>query len=427
MTRKKKSKRRSRSRSEPEPVATETGAEIRRSRSTVLWLVLVVAVAVVGLALWYGLGSGGAPEGTPTAANGAGVLSDREVIDDGDVTDDREEKALVAESVPSPGTIATLDPDLEAAIKAAVARAESEPETLGALGRLYHAHEFYELATTCYERAAARDPQEAAWPYYLGVLAERRGDHAVAVDQFQRVLELEPDDLAARVRLGEVLLAASRLEESASVFEEVSRLHPEAAWGPRGLGLVAEQRGQLEVAAAALERAIEPEPTDGRANYLAGLLAQRLGRQQQAAAALSRFRASPEARVPADPRMDALRSMLVGVQQRMRLAAAQLEAGELEAAKRTYGEVLERDASNFGALVNLANVNGRLGDQAEAEVLLRRAIQIEPQNPHGHFGLAMAYASRSDFARARDELDTVLRLDPNHAGARALLERLPPD
>ena len=420
MAHKKKSKRQSRSHLRPrpkaEPAAAETSTKVERPPGAWLWPVLLLVVAVSGLALWYGLGRGGESETTSARADAV----------DGAV-DSREGTAQAAEPVPSPSTVTALDPDLAAAIEAAVVRAESEPDELGALGRLYHAHEFYELANACYERAAARDPSEAAWPYYLGVLAERRGDHAMAIDQFRRVLELEPDDLAARVRLGEVLLAASRLEESASVFEEISRQHPEAAWGPRGLGLVAEQEGELEVAAAALERAIAIEPNDGRANYLAALVAQRLGRRQHAVEAMNRFRESPEARSPADPRLDALRATLVGVQQRMRLAAAQLESGQLEAARSTYQEVLERDASNFGALVNLANVNGRLGDHAEAEELLRRAIRIEPENPHGHFGLAMAYASRSDLARARDELDTVLKLDPNHAGAQALLERLPPE
>ena len=413
MARNKKSKRQSRSdsRSRPaaDPVANPSGTTVSRPTRAGRWPVLVMVVAVAGLALWYGLSLDGAAETTPAA------------------TDAKDETARAAELVPTPGTTAALDPDLAAAIEAAAARAESDPDALGALGRLYHAHEFYELATTCYERAAAHEPTSAAWPYYLGVLAQRGGQHAQAASHFRRVLELEPDDLAARVRLGEALLAASRLDESAAVFEDVSRRHPQAAWGPRGLGLVAEQIGELEVAAAALERAIALEPTDGRANYLAAMVSQRLGRRQEAVEALSRFRASPEARAPADPRMDALRATLVGVQQRMRLAAQQVESGELEAAKETYREVLERDASNFGALVNLANVHGRLGDPAEAEALLQRAIELEPDNPHGHFGLAMAYASRSDLARARDELETVLRLDPEHAGARALLERLPPE
>jgi len=53
----------------------------------------------------------------------------------------------------------------------------------------------------------------------------------------------------------------------------------------------------------------------------------------------------------------------------------------------------------------------------------REAVEIDPHLHHGRVSLALALIAGGDLAQAREELDRVLQLDPDHAGAfRALAE-----
>ena len=66
-------------------------------------------------------------------------------------------------------------------------------------------------------------------------------------------------------------------------------------------------------------------------------------------------------------------------------------------------------------------VHRQTGRLAEAEASFQAAIRSRPDDAEAHFALAVTYASRQQLEKAADEIATVLRLDPQHAGARAVL------
>lgn len=113
-------------------------------------------------------------------------------------------------------------------------------------------------------------------------------------------------------------------------------------------------------------------------------------------------------------------------------AAARLERGDLDGARRLYQELLERDGDNADALIGMGRVF--LADRAGAEralEYLRRATARHPTNVQAHYFRALAHLrlARTDLGRdnanfARMELETVLALDPSHSDALFRLGQL---
>ena len=73
-----------------------------------------------------------------------------------------------------------------------------EPENHSAYRRLINAYlvtaHYDDAQATTDSYAAIADPDEPDIPFYRGIIAFRHGDNATAVDQFDRFLQLAPDD-----------------------------------------------------------------------------------------------------------------------------------------------------------------------------------------------------------------------------------------
>jgi Tfp pilus assembly protein PilF len=89
--------------------------------------------------------------------------------------------------------------------------------------------------------------------------------------------------------------------------------------------------------------------------------------------------------------------------------------------RRRSTAILAADPGHYDALYNLGVVHRQQGRLAEAQASFEAAIRSRPESAEAHFALAVTYASRQELAKAADEIDIVLRIDPHHEGARAVL------
>ena len=103
-------------------------------------------------------------------------------------------------------------------------------------------------------------------------------------------------------------------------------------------------------------------------------------------------------------------------------AEALRRKGDTAAAMSAYREALRRDDAYPPALANLAVMLAEQNRLDEAIPLARRAVAVEPHAAQNRFNLVLMYLNNGDAAAARRELEEVVRLDPNHAGARELLK-----
>jgi tetratricopeptide (TPR) repeat protein len=179
-----------------------------------------------------------------------------------------------------------------------------------------------------------------------GERALSREDFASAVVEFRRGLELDPDSLSLRQKLGTSLWVAGDAGAAVAQFEEVLRRSPEYAPAHYSLGVVLLSRGQADAAIERFSRAAKDDPT-----YL---------------------------------------------QARLQLANTLRLRGRFEAALREYAEVIAADSrmgeARFGEALSLV----RLGRLEEARARLIEAAQLLPGRPEFPNALARLYAAGPD-------------------------------
>jgi tetratricopeptide (TPR) repeat protein len=318
---------------------------------------------------------------------------------------------------------AGLDPSLVAAVEskiAAVERDAANAEAWGDLGRLYHAHGYYDLARRSYEIAERLAPRVAAWPYYLGVLASGRGESKTAIDALGRALALDGNYPATQLRLGNLLFTDGQLEAAERRYGALVLQAPDQAWGYLGRGKVARRQGRLEEAAELLEQAVARAPEDREGSYLLAMTYRELGRSESAQRQLDGLDGKARA-WPPDPLMEAIRTGRQDLQSLNRLANRLFAQGDAEGAAAIYRTILTADPEHFDAHYNLGIVQRQQGSLLEAQASFEAAIRSRPESAEAHFALAVTYASRQELAKAADEIAIVLRIDPEHEGARAVL------
>ncbi len=212
---------------------------------------------------------------------------------------------------------------------------------------------------------APPDPlmQEVAGILRSPVAYEKRGDQALsrqdfaaAVAEFRRGLELDPDSLSLRQKLGTSLWVARDGAAAVAQFEEVLRRSPEYAPAHYSLGVVLLSRGQADAAIERFARAAKDDPT-----YL---------------------------------------------QARLQLANTLSRRGRFEAALREYAAVIAADSrigeARFGEAITLIRLQ-RLGD---ARARLVEAAQLLPGRPEFLNALARLYAAAPD-PRIRNAAEAV--------------------
>jgi O-antigen ligase len=105
--------------------------------------------------------------------------------------------------------------------------------------------------------------------------------------------------------------------------------------------------------------------------------------------------------------------------------------GKLDDAKKLFERELELNPKSEGAYLNLGNIylvtaGNDLGKIQMARECYEKSIQLNPQSIEGHFNLAYVYFLHKDLREALDELDKVLKLDPQNAKALALKRQILP-
>jgi superkiller protein 3 len=128
------------------------------------------------------------------------------------------------------------------------------------LGQVYEKQGAYDLACQHYLQAIERHTQAggraASWRNLAGIyhLLERYGE---ATDAYEKVIELDPEDVGSWNSLGDVHLAMARYQEATKAYRQAINLNSEYAWPYHNLGLISTDYGAHESALAFYQQAIE--------------------------------------------------------------------------------------------------------------------------------------------------------------------------
>jgi tetratricopeptide (TPR) repeat protein len=239
-------------------------------------------------------------------------------------------------------------------------------------------------------RATELDPNEDDYPFNLGLLALQANDAAAAADAFREAGEREPDSAEDRALLIISLEKAGKGPEADQEREAANE-----AFGPGGLpaihleakneNLSRLNRIKTELDVAALRAEIESGETASNAE----------------ASAVSND--TPAARV--------------------RRGRQELSAGHVEAAEKEFRAVLTGDPGNAAAHRGLGEIDRRRGKMDDAVKELQASLETR-DSAEVRTVLAKIYLEQKKPELARAEAEKALKLAPNYAGAKQLLEHL---
>src|SRR5271163_1771906 len=244
-------------------------------------------------------------------------------------------------------------------------------------------------AQTDLQRAADLDPDEDDYPFNLGLLALQANDPGNAAGYFREAAEREPDNAEDRALLIFSLDKAGRKQEA-----DQERISATEAFGPNGLPAV---------------------HIDAKADALTHMA--RVKTELDATELRQEIKMAEIASV--NPSGPIVNSAETHIQQ----ARQEMSAGHLDAAEREFHAALALNGESSAAHRGLADIARRQGKLDEAVAQLQAALQSR-DSPVTRVTLARLYLEQKKPDLARAELQHALKLAPNYAEAKELLDHL---
>lgn len=299
----------------------------------------------------------------------------------------------------------------------------------GELAMLLHAAEYFDAAEPLYRNAQLLARGDPRWPYYLALLHQARGRPADAEAAFRRTLELQPDDEAALIRLGRMLVERGDAAGAASLFERARALSPRPVAALAGLGQVALAQGRPDEAARVLEEGLSLAPEALNLHAPLANAYRALGRTGEAETHRKLWRNTD---IPlADPRREALDELI--------------ESGlayELRGLRAMRQQDWAGAAALFAKGIALAPADGALRRSlhhkrgtalwmgghtreavAEFEAVTRLAPDASADEPtsKAYYSLGVVRASEGRFDIAVEQLSKSIAYGPSYVEARVAL------
>ncbi len=277
----------------------------------------------------------------------------------------------------------------------------------------------------------------------LGIAFYRTGMLAEAEREFRRVGELRPMDGIAPFHLGLIALRQARWSDAVEFLERAAERDGSRVAVMHNLALAFEAAGRLDDAESALANAVQANTHDARLWTAWGLLALR---RNEPALALERFARARDllgttmpparwfwgcgwAQGLSEAWPDAMGTMREGVTAypdhpvlRTTLGVLLEGTGEVGEAEAHLRHALGEDPTIPQISKNLGDLLYRAGRWDEAEESYERAARIAPAlGDDVYFKLGNLACRRGDLAGARQHWEQAIRLNPEHALARANL------
>jgi tetratricopeptide (TPR) repeat protein len=229
----------------------------------------------------------------------------------------------------------------------------------------------YAAAIPEWQKAIELDPQDARSHVNLAIALVETGHADAGIVHYQKAAEIEPGNPGVFSRMATALVAMGKPEQAVPVFEKAVQLQPRDPRLPGGLGLALVQSGRTAEAIPWFRKALELNPKDAGTESNLAIALQSTGRADEAVTHMQR-------------------------------------AAELAPEESGY-------QSNLGAA--LAQ-QGRVDD---AIAHFRKALEMRPGDVATHLNLAMALATTGKVDEAIGHLDQAARLAPDDAGIQTNL------
>jgi tetratricopeptide (TPR) repeat protein len=263
-------------------------------------------------------------------------------------------------------------PAAEQTLREAIERLPSSGRARYTLARLYQRQGRNEQAVREFEMAATCHPMLGLNTIYqaIGALSAETQNFDAAIQAYSRRVDTNPNDANAHLDLAETAARVGRTDEALAEFAVALTIDPESAAAHAGAAQLYLGAGRYDESAEAARRALDIDPAHRQARYVLATSLIRLGKTDDGQRELVEFQ-----RLQADD------------------AAARTRAFEL------------------GGLKREASVSSANGDHDKAIVLLRKALDLEPDSAVSHLNLGIALLRAGQPAEAVTRLQAAAALN----------------
>ena len=294
---------------------------------------------------------------------------------------------------------------LGAILLAGCTGAEARRESYIKRGQEYFAQGDYTRASIEFRNAMQVMPKDPQARLLAGEAAERLGRFRDAAGLFQSVVESNPDNIRARVDLGQLFDFGGVPNQALKLIAPALAKHPNSAQLLTVRGLARVQLKDYTGAFADAQRAVQLDPTYEQA---VGLLAALYRYRNENAQAVSLVK-------------NTLQKLPGSTQLREVLASIYAQSGDdLDAEKELQDLIAMRPAElRYRALLARVDVRGNQLDQAEG--VLRAAIQVAPHDDDAKLLLVSFLTDHRAAAQGSAALRSFIAAEPDDSRLRLAL------
>ena len=248
--------------------------------------------------------------------------------------------------------------------------------------------------------------KEALNTYYLlGLSYDRLGKSELALNQFQKVLDLQPEAFQARNMLAMTLLKQGRVEEAIVEVQRVLKLDPGNGLAHNLLGSAYMAASRFDEAMAEFEQATQLDPQLADAYLKMGLFNLSTGNAAQAEEELAKaIAAAPEV-----------------LDNRLILASHYLRQENFQGAMELMKQGLTGEESDALLYNYMARIAFSQNKTDEGIACLEKAQAVKPDYFSPYFDIAFYETATGNYSRALAQYQRVLQIDPKNL--KALLAR----
>jgi tetratricopeptide (TPR) repeat protein len=267
------------------------------------------------------------------------------------------------------------------------------------------------------------------------IAEQQKGDFTAAIRDYQALLAVRPETLAAHVNLGAALAHTGQLDAAIAEYQAALKLAPDLGTVHLDLGLAYSRKGDLPDALDQYEAAHRADPGNVRVAILLGDAQARSDRAADAVAMLTPLEtenaANPdfeyalgEALIrgghPRDgaARVEKSAAMSNAADSWMLAGSTLLDLNEFAQARRDLDNAMRLDSSLPGLCTLDGTARDKDGDAKAAEPAFREALQRNPDDFDANLYLGAILYQQRNMEEAKKYLDKALQLNPESTMAR---------